>query len=328
MAARKTERLVNLTILLLSSRRFVPRAKIRETVEGYRDLSDENFDRTFERDKDALRVMGIPVETGSDERFFDDETGYRIVRTDFELSPIEFTGEEAMVLGLAATVWQQASVADQTSHALTKLRAAGVDPDPSRLRSLAPRLTVREAAFDPLWEAMIERQVVRFMYRSGPQRTVQPWRLVLRNNNSYLLAFDCDKQAPRIFKLSRITSAVATVGRPDAFVPPSNDSLGDVTQHLIPKSDFEVVLAIRSERAPALRRRGERTDSPVELPVGFEAFRVPLNQDNAVAEIAGFGADVIVLEPAALRASVLAHLRGVLAAHDAAADRSEAGERA
>ena len=88
MAARKTERLVNLTILLLSSRRFVPREKIRETVEGYRGLGDESFNRAFERDKDELRAMGIPVETGSDERFFDDEPGYRIVRTDFELPPI------------------------------------------------------------------------------------------------------------------------------------------------------------------------------------------------------------------------------------------------
>lgn len=313
MAARKTERLVNLTILLLSSRRFVPRTKIRETVEGYRELSDENFNRTFERDKDELRAMGIPVETGSEERFFDDEQGYRIMRTDFELPPIEFTGEETMVLGVAATVWQQASVADQTSHALAKLRAAGIDPDPNRLSVLAPRLSVREPAFDPLWDAMIERQTVRFTYKAGQQRTVQPWRLVLRNNNSYLLAFDCDKQAARIFKLSRIAGAVSRVGRPGEYTAPDNDALGDFVEHLIPKSDFEVVVAIRCERAPALRRRGEPADPPIDLPAGFEAFRVQLNQNNAVAEIAAFGADVIVLEPAELRSAVLAQLRGLLA---------------
>ncbi len=327
MAARKTERLVNLTILLLSSRRYVPRAKIRETVEAYRDLSDENFNRTFERDKDDLRAMGIPVETGSNERFFDDEPGYRIVRTDFELPPCEFTGEEAMVLGLAATVWQQASVADQTRQALAKLRAAGVDPDPSRLRALAPRLSVREAAFDPLREAMIERQTVRFTYKGGQQRTVQPWRLVLRNSNSYLLAFDCDRQAPRIFKLSRIAGAVSRFGPPDSFVPPDNEALGDYAEQLSIKSDFDVVLAIRSERAPALRRRGELEHSPIELPSGFEAYRVRLNQNNAVAEIASYGPDVIVLEPAELRAAVLAHLRGVLAVHGEARELSETGEQ-
>ena len=315
MAARKTERLVNLTILLLSSRRFVPREKIRETVEGYRGLGDESFNRAFERDKDELRAMGIPVETGSDERFFDDEPGYRIVRTDFELPPIEFTGEEAMVLGLAATVWQQASVADQTSHALAKLRAAGVDPDPSRLRALAPRLSAREAAFDPLWQAMIDRQTAQFDYKSGQRRTVQPWRLVLLNNSTYLLAFDCDRQAPRMFKLSRISGTVSTIGRPGAFVPPDDAALSGHVDALIPKSDLEVVLAIRTERAPALRRRAEQVASSIELPAGFEAYRVQLNAANAVAEIASHGADVIVLEPAGLRAGVLDQLREVAAAH-------------
>ena len=112
MSARKTERLVNLTILLLSSRRFVPREQIRSAVEGYRGLSDDAFERMFERDKEDLRAMNVPVATGTNDSLFGDEPGYRISRTDFELPPIDFTPDETTVLGLAATVWQQASAAE------------------------------------------------------------------------------------------------------------------------------------------------------------------------------------------------------------------------
>lgn len=125
MAPRKSERLVNLTICLLASQRFLPKNKIREAVEGYHGMGDAAFERTFERDKDELRAMGVPIETGSNDLLFDDEPGYRIPRSDFELPPVEFTPDEMGVLGAATRVWQQASTAGSTATALAKLRAAG-----------------------------------------------------------------------------------------------------------------------------------------------------------------------------------------------------------
>ena len=98
-------------------------------------------------------------------------------------------------------------------------------------------------------------------------------------------------------------------------MPPDDAALSGHVDALIPKSDLEVVLAIRTERAPALRRRAEQVASSIELPAGFEAYRLQLNAANAVAEIASHGADVIVLEPAGLRAGVLDQLREVVAAH-------------
>ena len=64
-ATRKTERILNLTICLLVSGRYLPKSRIREAVEGYHDLSDAAFERTFERDKDELRALGVPIEVGS-----------------------------------------------------------------------------------------------------------------------------------------------------------------------------------------------------------------------------------------------------------------------
>lgn len=316
MAARKTERLVNLTILLLSSRRFVSKEQIRISVLGYEALSDEAFMRMFERDKDELRRLGVPIETGSNDAFFGDEVGYRIPRRDFELPPVEFTPDEATVLGLAATVWQRASAAEDTAHALAKLRAAGIDLDPGRLTALAPRLSAREEAFEPLWQAMIDRQVVRFGYRGGAEaRTVEPWRLAWRNNSWYLIGFDQVRQAPRVFKLTRMSDP-RPIGGPDAFDVPDDSSITEHTNILSGQDqDLDAVLAIRGNRAPALRRRGVPHEAALPLPSGFRAFQVPFSSSNAVGEIASHGPDVVVLEPADLRAEVVAHLRGVLRAH-------------
>lgn len=332
MAARKTERLVNLTILLLSSRRFVPREQIRLTVEGYRGLSDEAFQRMFERDKDELRAMNIPIETGSNDPLFGDEPGYRIVRTDFELPPIEFTSDEATVLGLAATVWQQASAAEDTVHALAKLRAAGIEPDVGRLTVLAPRLGAREEAFEPLWQAVIDRQVVRFCYRTVDElRTVEPWRLALRNNSWYLVGYDRDRRAPRVFKLARMVGPPSVIGQPDAFEAPDAQTVSQHTAMLTSMVvDLTALLAIRGLRAPALRRRGVPAESPRPLPPGFRAYQVPFTSGYAAGEIAAYGPDVVVIEPAALRAEVVRQLRSVLAIHQRAADgvrREEEGRQ-
>lgn len=309
----KTERMVNLTILLLSSRRYVSKEQIRQTVQGYQGLSDDAFERKFERDKDDLRSLGVPIEVGTTDILFDDEQGYRIARRDFELPPIEFTPDEATVLGLAATVWQQASAAEGTAHALAKLRAAGVELDTARLTALEPQISAREDAFDPLWQAFVARRVVRFEYRGDQERTVEGWRLAWRNNSWYLLGYDRGRQAPRLFKLSRITSAPRALGKPDAYAVPGEEEIDEqLRDRITPESDLETVVAIRGERAPALRRRGAACAAPLELPTGFEAYQVTLNSNGAVAEIASYGPDVIVLEPVWLRSRVLEHLRQVV----------------
>ena len=168
MATRKTERILNLTICLLVSGRYLPKAKIREAVEGYHDLSDAAFERTFERDKDELRSLGVPIEVGSFDPLFDDEPGYRILPSEFELPPIDLDPDEASVVGVAARVWQHAGMAESTRSAVAKLRAAGVEPDTSQLGALEPSVQATEPAFEPLWNAVLHRTRVSFGYRTAP----------------------------------------------------------------------------------------------------------------------------------------------------------------
>ncbi|MEP6666451.1 MAG: WYL domain-containing protein, partial [Nocardioidaceae bacterium] len=123
MTARKSERLMNLTICLLVARNFIPKHRIRLAVEGYHDLGDDAFDRMFDRDKEELRVLGVPIEVGSVEKGFEDEVGYRVSRARFELPEISLEADEAAVVGLAARVWQHASLASATTQGLRKLRA-------------------------------------------------------------------------------------------------------------------------------------------------------------------------------------------------------------
>ena len=77
MSSEKTERLVNLTMALLASRRFMTKGEIFRKVEGYSG-AQETKERMFERDKDELRSMGIDIEVGGLDPLFDDEAGYRI----------------------------------------------------------------------------------------------------------------------------------------------------------------------------------------------------------------------------------------------------------
>ena len=193
MAPRKTERIMNLTICLLLARRFVDKAYIRQVIEGYHDLSDAAFERTFERDKDELRRLGVPVETGSNDPLFPDEVGYRIRRADFELPPIDFTPAEAAVLGLASRVWESATAAEPAVSAMAKLRAAGVDPDPGRVAGLTAVIGGREPAFDALWQATNDRTPVAFDYR-GETRQLEPWTMTYRRGARELVG--CEPKPP------------------------------------------------------------------------------------------------------------------------------------
>ena len=340
MAPRKTERILNLTICLLVSGRFVPKSRIREAVEGYHDLSDGAFERTFERDKDELRALGVPIEVGSFDPLFDDEPGYRILPSEFELPAIDLDPEESAVVGVAARVWQHASMAESTQSALAKLRAAGIEPDTSQLADLQPSVEASEPAFEALWNAVITRTRVSFTYRDGAVRTIEPWGMTSRKGRWYLIGWDLDRKAERMFKVSRITDQPKRVSRAGAYEVPDDVDLRRLARSLAPpEPTATATLAIRTGKAPSLRRRGTRrpelgtntrpgpVEGPstgsvqigstgpgdtVQLPAGFELFEVGFSDVYPIAEeVCRHAADVLVLDPPELRKAVMAGLSAV-----------------
>jgi proteasome accessory factor B len=313
MTTRKTERILNLTICLLVSARYLPKSRIREAVEGYHDLSDAAFERTFERDKDELRSLGVPIEVGSFDPLFDDEPGYRILAKEFELPPIDLDADEAAVVGVAARVWQHASMAESTGSAIAKLRAAGVEPDPSQLGALEPSVQASEPAFEPLWHAVLHRIRVSFTYRDGTRRTLEPWLMTSSKGRWYVLGRDVDRDATRMFKLARIQDRPKNVSRVGAYGVPENLDLRSLARSLAPREPTaRATLALRTGKAPTLRRRGTLVDIQQALPAGFETYEVGYREVYTVAdEIIRHAADVIVVEPAELRHEVLSGLRAV-----------------
>ncbi|MGI8459278.1 MAG: helix-turn-helix transcriptional regulator [Propionibacteriaceae bacterium] len=321
MAPRKTERILNLTICLLVTRQFLPKSRIRQVVEGYHDLSDAAFERTFERDKDELRDLGIPIQVGSYDPLFDDEPGYRIERSDFELPSVDLTAQEAAVVGVAARAWHHTGVAATTTSALAKLRAAGVEPDVSHFATLEPSVAANEAAFEPLWNAVIDRRRVAFTYRDGSRRTLEPWGITSHHGRWYVVGRDVDRAATRMFKLSRISDVPTAVSRREAYDVPGDLDLRALARSLAPvEPTSTAVVGVRVGKAPTLSRRGVPvvpTPGQFPVPAGFGLVRVGYADTvTLVEELARFGADVVVVEPASVRERVIEHFRTVLTTDD------------
>ena len=337
MAPRKTERILNLTICLLVTRQFLPKSRIREIVEGYHDLSDAAFERTFERDKDELRALGIGVQVGSFDSYFEDEPGYRIERSDFELPPIELDAEEAAVVGVAARAWQHAGLAESTRSALAKLRAAGVEPDTSQLVGLEPSVSASEPAFEPLWRAVLDRVQVSFTYRGGETRRLEPWGITSFHGRWYVVGQDIDRQQSRMFRLSRMADVPQSISRPGAYAVPDDLDLRRLARSLLPvEPTARARLGLRPGKAPALRRMGEPVEpdgaadsvGAAALPAGFELLSVGYADVNTLADdVVRCAADVVVLSPAELRSAVIDRLRAVVATRDRAGTESGTGAR-
>ncbi len=336
MSARKTERLLNLVIALLSTRQYLAKEQIRSAVPQYNSCrTPEAFDRQFERDKDELRDMGIPLVTGSNNPWFDDEIGYRIDRDTYALPEVAFEPDELAVLGLASRVWQQASLSRAASLALIKLKAAGVEPDEESLLGIEPRIRAGEPAFDPLYAATVARRPVRFPYRAArsgelTERHVEPWGIASRHGRWYLVGHDLDRAATRVFRLSRVAGHVEAVGTPgEVVVPPGTDLRAEVARLANEPVRAHARLRVRPGRVASLRRRGTAVEGQGEAGNGsagngataaepsdwqvWDVIEVPFGDVEIFAEeLTGAGPDVVVLAPPQLRAAVVRRLRALV----------------
>lgn len=318
--AAKTERLLNLVLVLLYTRRPLTRAQIKEAVPQYgRTASDEAFQRMFERDKDELRELGIPLVTERIDPLWDDEEGYRIHERDYALPDIELQPDEMAVLGLAARAWAAASLAAPAASALRKLKAAGIERDEESLIGIEPRLRAVEAAFDPVKDAVTRQVPIRFGYRrpgagQASERSLQPWALLSWHGRWYLSGFDLDRQAPRVFRLSRIDGPVRECGEPASYeVPPGHDIRAMVEGQDRDVTPSPAVLRVRTRRGHALRRRalGERPAGE-----GWDLLDVAYGDTERFAdELASYGPDVVAVTPAELAARTKDRLRRVADAH-------------
>ncbi|MER7762558.1 WYL domain-containing protein [Streptomyces sp. NPDC097619] len=317
MAIAKAERLMNLALCLLGTRRPLSKRELRGSIEAYMEAAgDEAFNRMFERDKDDLRELGLVIETVEN---LDGETGYLARRDSNRLPPVSLDTEEAAALGLAAKVWQQARLAGAASGALQKLRAAGMPetddrgPDTGGHSAIEPRIPVHEAAFEPLMLACRDRRPVTFDYRKSnaarPEpRQVEPWALECWRGQWYLAGHDRDRGAERVFRLSRITGKVKS--RAGAYTAPVPDVITireTVAGWAGENADRSALIRLRAGAGYPLRARARAVR---QLGDGWDELEIPYGH-GLDAWLVEFGPDVVVLEPADLRADVVDRLRAV-----------------
>ncbi|MBI2168440.1 MAG: WYL domain-containing protein [Actinobacteria bacterium] len=203
------ERLTNLVAVLLDTRRPIPLDELIDRVPGY-PSDHESARRQFERDKDALRGLGVPVEVVEDA--FGDMIGYRVDPKEYELPDLDLTGEERAALHAAVSAMKLEG--GEGREALWKL--GGLAGEEAPALGALPTVPTLPA----LTEASRRRSEATFRHR-GQVRRLQPFAIIFRRGNWYVVGHDLDRNDRRSFRADRIEGEVA-VGPPGAFDRPSD----------------------------------------------------------------------------------------------------------
>ncbi|GAA3867966.1 WYL domain-containing protein [Leifsonia kafniensis] len=317
------ERLFSLVLALIATEIGLTKSDILSTVQGYRQryvLGGDNasLERQFERDKDDIRDLGIPLETidSDDEPGSNHHLRYRIPKGLYDLpADVSFSADELMLLKLAGTVWREGSLSAESRRALTKLNSLGVDSNDPIL-GYAPSLRARDAAFEPLSKALDRGQSVAFLYLkpgepSPRRRQVIPRAIVLHEGRWHLSATDLAADANRTFLLSRITGPVKTLpGATAAGVPGAAQAALEDLDRLWGANSAVVEVRAGSDAALRLGKRDvTETESENLLTLHFTDLNILAD------ELAGYGPEVMVQTPLELRQAVRTRLIGVRDAH-------------
>jgi proteasome accessory factor B len=314
-AMQPLERLLNLVGLLLETPKPLTFEQIRDTIEAYRGENVGSAKRKFERDKDALRAYGIPLEMRPTDAW-EAELGYIIPKDRYYVPDIVFTPEEITALYLAAHAGSEPTEAAQGVRKLLYGADGGLllgaSEGPLVVAGEADQTLVVAAA-----QAAADHRTVHFGYRtaqgSGSERTVDALGVVFRGGQWYLVGNDHDREATRAFRLSRFTSGLTDVGEGPA--PPVGfraieqveagpwTSSGSGSARVACSPDMLVL--VEGEITGAVRE-DVRED-------GWVILSIPVADPSALVPIVlGFGPAVEVLEPAELRAAIIERLAAAI----------------
>lgn len=316
------ERLFSLVLALLATEAGLTKNEILSTVQGYRQRystsgDNSNLERQFERDKDDIRDLGVPLETldSPGQAGNNQNLRYRIPRGDYELpADISFSPEETTLLNLAAMVWREGSISGESRRAILKLRSLGVVTDEPMI-GYAPRLRVRDVAFEPLTAALDKHVIVRFGYlKPGEQearvRTVAPIALIQREGRWMLHGEDQDARGTRNFLLRRIVTPITTTNTKHAVFPASatEDAMAELDE-IWERKAAVIEVEPGSDAATRLSKRPSTTAEADTLTLHYSDI------DLVADELAGYGPEVVVRSPNELRAAVRERLLRTVADH-------------
>ena len=237
--AKDTEKLIrqlSLISFLMANGRPVSALEIKREVEGYSSMNDDAFARRFYADRAELESLGISLQVEKPaEGFFEAEL-YALPPENYYLPPIEFTDGELAALRTALGLLDgEFAYAEPLRLALQQVSWGRPSPlqegDSTSIDvKLAPSAGGRELSqrLAKIETAISRRKTIEFSYYSLQRdlvsdRKVDPYHLVFRNGQFYLIGHSHERDEVRVFRLSRIRGKVsyATKAEHD-FTPPED----------------------------------------------------------------------------------------------------------
>lgn len=284
MAKARTERLLNLLFVLLNAKHPITREQLRIRVPGYEGSSDEAFERMFERDKEALRELNIPVLTQPVDLFHDDVVGYRIDRDTWLMPEIKFSKDERVLLSLAASAWNGALLSEAAIRGVARLA-------PDELESLPTvthRLGYGREGLAQLLSAISNKVSVTFEYQAASssemtQRGIDPWKVILHGGQWYLIGFDLNRGETRSFRLDRMVNLPLVTGQ--SIVEPAPSDLD--AQAVVSKwqsRDAEDAEVVTLEVLPGSAIELRLLASDIEILEESDRLRIPFLDEAKLVE--------------------------------------------
>lgn len=280
-------------------------AWIRRHVAGYSDKSGEAFAKSLARDIATLQRAGVPIVHSGGE----DGARYRLDASSYQLPPVEFSPEEAMVLGIAGGMGTTGGLSDFSLSGWTKIAASGA----SRNLSGAPVYTavnditrLAPEVITSVLAAVRNRLRITFSYRANPaaepvRRVMDPWGVVNRDSHIYIVGFDVDRGAPRVFRALRVSDIKRSHHPAEHTVP--TETLQALVERALQrgeKVDARLIIPVGKAQ--------ELTDAGEKQPDGTVMLR-NVDKDWLVRTAAGYAPEVQVVEPGGVRQEVISLLR-------------------
>ncbi len=312
VSATKLERLLNLTALLLDTERPIPAESIRDQIAGY-PREQASFRRAFERDKEELRSMGIPLRVEKVPGTMPAVDGYRIPRDEYSLRDPGLDTDELAALHLAASAVQVEGL--PATEGLLKLGGIVTDPSGADLGvHIAPLPADPNLAV--LFSAVAARRAVEFGYH-GQGRTVNPYRLEFQRGHWYLTGFDRMRDAERNYRLDRI-EGLAQLTDLEPFSAPVTAGLGQARGAWELGDETPVRAVVRID-GPQVRWVVQHvgpdhivSSVPSDGPDGEVVVELPVTNRGALRSfVLSFLDHAELLEPAELRADLVEWLEQV-----------------
>ena len=237
--AKDTEKLIrqlSLISFLMAERRPITALEIKQEVEGYSGMNDDAFARRFYADRAELESLGIELKVDKPAEGYYEAENYSLPPENFYLPAIEFTDSELGALRMALTLLDgEFAYAEPLRLALQQLSWGKPSPlDAPEQRSVALAVTAaaggRELSqrLSKIETAIFRRKTIVFDYYTlgrdaQESRKVDPYHLLFKDGQFYLVGHSHERDDVRVFRLTRIRGKVGYSSKAEHdFAPPEN----------------------------------------------------------------------------------------------------------